>query len=899
MNEDKFARHLEAMRLRVDMLNQSTDKLSIQSKQLLATCLEELQTTVETLASDRMVVKLELQEYQNLFELAPDGYLVTDASGKICKANRAAAVLFKTKQQLLVGQQLASFVVSEEEQQVFCSQLASLCKIGPVQEWELRLLSGDGASFDAAATAIAHHNTEDEQPTLLWLLRDITERKRTEAIATKVRVLESMVEGVNVFDENGAILLTNPALDAMFGYERGELLGKHVSVLNAYSSTQQAESDEILQQLQAQGAWSAELNNCKKDGTPFITYVRTSALEISGKHYWVSVHEDITEYKQAVKALRESEERYRAVVKQTSEGIFLVDVQTQRILEANAALCNLLSYTESQILELKLYDIVAHDKESIDLNIQRTLVAEHQSIGERCYRRSDGTLVDVDVNVNLIYYGGREVLCAVVHDITERKRAEATIHYQAFHDQLTGLPNRKLFNDRLFQAVLSANCRQNRLAVMFLDLDRFKSINDTLGHDAGDRLLQGVAERVAGCLHSNDTLSRWGGDEFTLLMPCISDAEDAAQMAQRILNALKQPFSLETQQNTSSSTSLHISSSIGIALYPQDGEDAKTLLKNADVALYRAKEQGRNNYRFYIPSMSSQSGELLALENQLHQALERSEFVVYYQPQVNVNTGEITTMEALLRWHHPELGLLSPKKFIPLAEENGLIVPIGEWVLRTACAQNKSWQDAGLAPLRVAVNLSARQFEQRNLGAMVAGVLSETQLLPSFLELEITESTIMQNADSACAMLHDFQAMGIHISMDDFGTGYSSLSYLKKFPFHTLKIDQSFIRDLATDPHNTAIISAVLALGRGLNLRVVAEGVETKEQLALLRCLQCEEMQGYLFSRSLSVCDATQVLQKCWLQALLIALQEKEENKSLSSFRTASSPEKLYSAFGA
>jgi diguanylate cyclase (GGDEF)-like protein len=407
---------------------------------------------------------------------------------------------------------------------------------------------------------------------------------------------------------------------------------------------------------------------------------------------------------------------------------------------------------------------------------------------------------------------------------------------------------------------------------MFLDLDRFKTINDTLGHAIGDQLLQGVSERLKYCLREGDTFARWGGDEFTLLLPQINDAEDAAKIAQRILEALKPAFNLEGHE-------LYISSSIGIALYPQDGGDVQTLLRNADAALYRAKEHGRNNYRFYLPSMNSQASELLALENQLHQALEREEFVVYYQPQVNVKTGEITGMEALVRWQHPELGLVAPGTFIPLAEANGLIVPIGEWVLRTACAQNKAWQDAGFPPVRVAVNLSARQFQQPTLVAMVGQVLAETGLEARFLELEITETTIMQNVEFARTMLSDLQAMGVHISMDDFGTGYSSLSYLKKFPFHTIKIDQSFIRELTSAPQDTAIISAVNTLGYGLNLRVVAEGVETHEQLQLLRSLQCDEMQGYLFSRSLSVVDATKVLQKYWLQASLIALNEENQER--------------------
>lgn len=427
------------------------------------------------------------------------------------------------------------------------------------------------------------------------------------------------------------------------------------------------------------------------------------------------------------------------------------------------------------------------------------------------------------------------------------------VDYQALHDLLTGLPNRILFNDRLSVELANARRRQENLAVLFLDLDRFKKINDSLGHEMGDRLLEAVSDRLRKCLREEDTIARWGGDEFTLILPHVNSTEYAVEIAEIIIDVLRPPFSIENHY-------LHITSSIGICFYPQDGEDAETLIKNADVALYSAKAQGRNNYQFYTPNINQQSSELLALENRLHHALERKELAVYYQPKVNINTGRICGMEALLRWQCPEFGLISPTKFIPLAEENGLIVPIGEWVLRTACIQNKAWIDGGLSPIRIAVNLSARQLQQPNLVEMVAAILAETQLDPWFLELEITETTAMQNVEFTKEILRQLTGMGVAIAIDDFGTGYSSLNYLKIFPIHTIKIDRSFVSELTIDPYDTAIASAVLALGQGLNLNVVAEGVETSEQVECLQVLGCEEMQGFFFSQPISNQEAIALL---------------------------------------
>jgi diguanylate cyclase (GGDEF)-like protein len=436
----------------------------------------------------------------------------------------------------------------------------------------------------------------------------------------------------------------------------------------------------------------------------------------------------------------------------------------------------------------------------------------------------------------------------------KRYQVETSIRHQAFHDALTDLPNRTLFDLRLSWAITEARTHKHQLAVMFLDLDRFKWINDTLGHPVGDELLRQMVQRLQNCLRDGDTIARWGGDEFVLLLPHIHGVEDAIQIAQRILGAVQVAFAIDKHQ-------LHVSCSIGIAVYPQDGEDAPTLTKNADVALYQVKEQGRNNYQLYQPEMSAEAAETLGLRNSLPYAIDRQELSIYYHPQFNTETSQITGMEALTYWQHPELGLISPQTFIPLAEEMGLIHSIGRWVLQTACAQNKAWQDRGFPPICIAVNISERQFRQPDLLETIRKVLQETQLDPSFLELEITEATALKNLEFTRMTLEQLQNLGIRITMDDFGIGYASLISLKQLPFNKVKIDRSFIRELTIDSTDTAMIDAILALGRGLNLSVVAEGVETEEHRDLLRDLCCNDIQGYLMSMPLKAEDATELLE--------------------------------------
>jgi diguanylate cyclase (GGDEF)-like protein len=425
----------------------------------------------------------------------------------------------------------------------------------------------------------------------------------------------------------------------------------------------------------------------------------------------------------------------------------------------------------------------------------------------------------------------------------ERKEAEDRIHFMANHDALTGLPNRTLLKDRLAQALFYAQRYDRWVAVAFIDLDNFKIINDSLGHNVGDELLKVAAKRMVGCVRSTDTVVRLGGDEFVIvLFDQPKDADVIAATLQKIRAAVGEPLRLEGHE-------VRVTSSLGVAIYPNDAADVDALLGNADAAMYRAKENGRDNFQFYTPDLNTKAHELFKLQEELRNAVVRSEFELLYQPQVDLRTNRVFAVEALIRWRHPKHGVLSPIKFIPLAEESGLIVQIGDWVLHEACRQNKVWQDAGMPPITVCVNVSARQFKEKNLTSRVLSALRDSGLSPEWLELELTESLIMQDVERAVATMQELQQLGVKISIDDFGTGYSSLSALKTFPVARLKIDKSFITDVSNDENDRAVACAVISLGQKLNLRVIAEGVETDDQVAFLRENNCDEMQGYHFSK--------------------------------------------------
>ncbi len=545
-----------------------------------------------------------------------------------------------------------------------------------------------------------------------------------------------------------------------------------------------------------------------------------------------------------IEDLRESEQRFSSTMELAAIGIAHVG-DHGRFIYANPQLCEMLGYGEPEMLELTVAQITHPDDAGMtdDLREQLRSGAIKSFKVEKRYLRRDGAplWVGLTIAVKRDRRGRPAYDVSIVEDISDRRRAEEKIQYLATHDGLTGLPNRAMFMELLALATETVRRYKREFAVLFVDLDRFKIINDTLGHEAGDVLLREIAARLKDCVRASDVVARLGGDEFVVLLQEVNSETQVGTIARSILSAVMKPVVILGHE-------CRVTASIGVCMHPGQGQDEHAVMKYADMAMYLAKEEGKNNYQFYTDDMQAHSIERLTLETNLRRALENNEFSLHYQAKVDFRTGSITGVEALLRWHTPELGSVSPAQFIPLAEETGLIVPIGKWVLHEACAQNMAWQREGLPAIRMSVNLSMRQMNDDDLIEEIEKVLRDTGMPPYLLELEVTESTIMQNSERAVMVLTAIKALGVRLAIDDFGTGYSSLAHLKRFPIDTLKVDRSFIREVARDPEDRAITEAIIAMGKTLSLTVVAEGVETPEQQAFLRERSCDEMQGYYFS---------------------------------------------------
>ncbi|OGT03024.1 MAG: hypothetical protein A2143_05780 [Gallionellales bacterium RBG_16_57_15] len=564
------------------------------------------------------------------------------------------------------------------------------------------------------------------------------------------------------------------------------------------------------------------------------------------------------EHRLAVQALRDSEARFRTIFNQAAVGIVHGSLDG-RFLLINDRFCDLLGYNRDELLGMTFQQITHADELAQNLDLHSRLRAGNVSSHafEERYLRKDGSLLwgNVTASIERNDDGEPKYLIAVVEDITERKQMEQRLQHLNHFDSLTSLPNRMLFRDRLKQALAQAARNGSLVAVLFVDLDRFKVVNDTLGHGVGDKLLQAVAQLLLGCVRAGDTVGRLDGDGFALILPGFVGAHDAALAAQKLLDAFARPVVIDGHE-------IFVSVNIGITLYPSDSKDGEQLVRNSYTAMLRAKDLDRNSYQFYTAEMNAKVREKVQLENGLRRALEREEFLLHYQPKVDLASGEVTGLEALLRWRRGAGELVGPAQFIPLLEETGLIVPVGEWALNQACMQIKAWHDAGLPDVTVAVNLSARQFQSSDLVDMVRRVIKSSGINPRLLELELTESLLMRNADEAIGVLGRLRSMGVSLSVDDFGTGYSSLSYLKRFPLNTVKIDRSFVNEIVSDPDDASISRTIITLAHGLKLKVVAEGVETEAQMAFLAANHCDEMQGYYFSRPLAPEDCAALLRE-------------------------------------
>ncbi|MCC2957034.1 EAL domain-containing protein [Massilia sp. IC2-477] len=624
---------------------------------------------------------------------------------------------------------------------------------------------------------------------------------------------------------DGLLLEQRPALEALIPCD--ELANRAAEALASG-----APHDNVLVTLDG-----------RADGVRYVDFnIRRTRKD--GSYMLLLIGQDITFRRRARMRLQESEEFFRLTFNQAAVGIVLLGGDG-RVLRTNSKMSQILGYSEIELLQRFYQQLMCEEdlaeEQALINRLKAGEISDYQR--EKRLQRRDGAQVWVSVSVSAMRdANGRQRFICVVKDIQRQKQAEEALLRMANHDALTGLPNRVLMQDRLGQAIMHAHRAGRQVAVMFIDLDRFKHVNDSLGHDAGDALIVEIARRLSASLRESDTVARQGGDEFVVVLPDLAGQDDATKVARKLLDNLFQPMLLCGHE-------VFPSGSIGIAMYPRDGADSATLLKCADSAMYGSKGQGGNHYSFYASEMGEQAALHLRMEGALQRALQREEFLLVYQPVVDIGSGRVAGVEALLRWQPVGRPMVSPAEFIPLAEETGLIVPIGDWVLATAMRQQVAWNEAGLDPVRISVNLSARQFLGQDVAQRVAALLEETGCDPAMLTLEITESVLMENPAAATETMGRLAAMGVQLAIDDFGTGYSSLASLKRFPIHSLKIDRSFVMDLTQDADDAAIVNAVIALAHSMKLNVIAEGVETREQLAFLQEHGCDQMQGYCFSR--------------------------------------------------
>ncbi len=836
--------------------------LDVNGKRLLYSIIHDV---TERRQAERALLRSE-GKYRNIFNFAPVGIYQSTTDGIMLTANPALARIlgYASPEELLNLTMRDVYLRPEDRDESVKEYLQS----GFAGDYELEWRKKDGSTIWVQLSA---HAIQSQEGDYLFegFVFDITERKQAEASlasanAQRKAVLDAATRvSIIATDATGIITVFNSGAERMLGYISREMIGRetplilhlpselasHAALLSEELGETVQGFDALIRRAAIRGADEGEWTYVTRSGEYRTVYLSVTALraEDGSLTGFLQVANDVTERKQAEETLR----KQTAAMTASMDGIAIVD-EHGTFTYVNDAMAKLFGFPSAEPLLGQhlsiLYDTAEFEK--FETTILPAVRERGRWRGEANGLRRDGVLFPQEISITTIDRGG---MVCVVRDVTERTYAEEQIKHLAYHDALTGLPNRLLFKDRLTVALSHAQRAHERLAVLFLDLDRFKVINDSLGHTAGDQLLQAVAWRIQSCVRESDTVARLGGDEFTLLLPQLTHSEDAARVAQKILQAVQHPFTVEGRE-------LFITTSVGISLFPEDGEDAETLIKNADTAMYQAKAEGRDNYQLFNAVVNAKALLRISLEHGLRRALVNDELVVYYQPILDLQTLRITGLEALLRWQHPDLGLIPPSDFIALAENTGMMPPIGLWVLRTACLQTKAWHDRGFNEISLAVNLSVTQLQQPDLVERVRQVLVETELPPQFLELEITEGSAMQNPELSARTLVELKKLGLRISLDDFGTGHSSLSYLKRFPIDTLKIDQSFVRDIITDPDTAAIVSAIIAMTHSLRLKVIAEGVEYAEQANLLKEYGCDQMQGFFVKAPVPAAELQRML---------------------------------------
>jgi diguanylate cyclase (GGDEF)-like protein/PAS domain S-box-containing protein len=817
-------------------------------------------------ADKRKEAQLHLQSAA--LEAAANGIVITDRRGTILWVNHAFATMTGYSKEEVLGKN-PRLLKSGDQPEAYYAKLWSTISSGNVWQGEIVNRRKDGTTYteEMTITPVTQGFDDTTDTHFVAIKQDISDRRRAQdAVEESERryrsLFENMLEGFAhcemVFDDGGRpIDFVYLAINSAFGKLTGlqDVVGKRFTEVIPESKDSQPELFERYSRVVA----TSEPERFEIEIKALGMWFSVSAYA-AGKGCFIAVFDNTTDRKRAEAELRLTQ----FSVEHASDNIFWSNSQGHFVY-VNEAACRALGYSREELLSLSIPDLNPRFRKEDDwpafweeLKRRGSITFEGQNITKQ------GQVFPAEITANYLEFDGQEYSFAFVRDITARRVAEERVQYLAYYDALTGLPNRTLLKDRLSKALAGARRQKDKVALLFLDLDRFKDINDSLGHSVGDLLLQEVAQRLKKWGREQDTVARLGGDEFVIMLTRVKEVPDAAVVAERLMDAMTAEFAVQGY-------TLNVSCSVGISIFPEHGTDAETLIKNADAAMYSAKDNGRNSFRFFTEDMNAQAVERLTLENSMRLALDKKELFLVYQPQMDIGTGRITGLEALLRWQHPELGLVPPDKFIRIAENSGLIMPIGEWVLRTACSQSRKWQDEGLLAVPVAVNVSAVQFRQEGFCEQIRSVLHESGLAPQYLELELTESLLLANADATFSVVQELKAMGVTLAIDDFGTGYSSFSYLKQFGVSKLKIDRMFIRDVSVNPDDAAITTAIISMAKSLHLKVIAEGVEDEAQMSFLRAHQCDEIQGYYFSKPLTVDDVADKLSCTSVQNALSA----------------------------